>query len=323
MKIYIKIGVPRWEEARNWGDYHFALAMQRSLADLGHQAVIQILPEWDLPVDGDSDVTIHLMGLSYYRVKKGPLNIIWIISHPEKAEAMDLDKYDLVFAASRDLAAHLAGMVRPPVLELLQFADTYHMYPDYQPDKAAEILFVGNSRKVFRKIVEDIMTCSGNLRIWGSNWEMFLPARLISGAYFPYENVRQLYSSCAILLNDHWDDMRQWNMVNNRVFDALACKTLVVSDQVDEIGKLFGDSVVMYSDRRDLCDKVDYYLKHEQERKALVENGHKTVIGNHGVMNRMQELLAKMDYSRSMKKPPFFSFGRIFRHFFRSGEGAR
>ena len=167
MKIYLKIGVPRLEEIRNWGDYHYARAMQKALEEIGHQTVIHILPEWDLPIDSDSDVTIHLMGLSHYRVKKGPLNIIWIISHPNKALEMDLNKYDLVFSASRSLARYLAGKTKPPVQELLQFADTYNMFPDFQEDKKTEILFVGNSRKVFRQIIQDILPISHKLHNLG------------------------------------------------------------------------------------------------------------------------------------------------------------
>lgn len=310
MKFYLKIGVPKWDEARNWGDYHYARAMQRALEELGHQAVVQILPEWNLADDHDSDVTIHLMGLSRYRVKKGPLNVLWIISHPEKALSLNLSQYDLVFSASRDLAAYLNGRVRPPVVELLQFADTYHMYPDFQPDKTSEILFIGNSRKVFRAIVQDILSCSRKLQIWGSNWEMFLPEEQICGTYYPYETVRHLYSSCSILLNDHWDDMRKWNMVNNRVFDALACKTLLVSDYVAEIEKLFGESVVMYRDREDLCRKIDRYLADSARREQLVEHGYAKIVENHGVLKRMEELLAKLALARPEKRHTIFSWVR-------------
>ena len=294
MKVYIKIGVPHWEEARSWGDYHYARAMAKALEELGNRTTIQILPEWNLPVDVNSDVTIHLMGLSPYRVKRGPLNVIWIISHPDKALNLNLEQYDLVFCASRPLAQHISDITSTPVHELLQFADTYHMYPDIREDKKTDLLFVGNSRKVFRQIVRDILSCSHSIQIWGSNWEMFLPAKQIRGTYFPYEEVRQLYSSCAILLNDHWDDMRRWNLINNRIYDALACKSLVISDHLDDIFRLFGDAVITYRDRRELCEKADYYLDQEEERREIAEVGFKKIIDCHGVKSRMAEMLEKL-----------------------------
>ena len=316
MKIYIKIGVPRFEEIKNWGDYHYARAMQKALEELGHQAVIHILPEWDLPVDSDSDVTIHLMGLSHYLVKKGPLNVIWIISHPNMALEMNLEKYDLVFSASRSLSLYLARKTKVPVQELLQFADTYNMFPDFQEDKKSEILFVGNSRKVFRQIIQDILPFSHKLQIWGSNWDIFLPAKQICGTYFPYENVRQLYSSCSILLNDHWADMRRWNLVNNRVFDALACKCLVVSDHVDDIPRLFGDSVVMYRNRKELLEKVDFYLSKEEERKNLVENGYRKVVEYHNVRKRMGEMFKKITSPSPSREVSYFQLGSLLRKLF-------
>ena len=55
-----------------------------------------------------------------------------------------------------------------------------------------------------------------------------------------------VYASAGVLLNDHWDTMRAWGFVSNRLFDALACGTPVVSDHLPEIPTLFGTAVATY-----------------------------------------------------------------------------
>lgn len=291
MKIFIKIGVPSWSETPSWGDYHFARAMQRALSGMGHEVVVQILPEWDDDSDRDSDVTIHLMGLSRYKAKKGPLNVLWLISHPDKISSINFSQYDLVFAASRPLAKKLKSLLGVPVVELLQFADTYHMFPDYTAELEHELTFVGNSRGEKRKIIKDILPCEYNLKIWGGGWEAFLPEGYVEGTYFPYSQLRRLYSSSLIVLNDHWEDMRRWGLVNNRIFDALACKGFVVSDANSEMARIFPEAVVSYLERKDLIEKIEYYLEHPQETEAKRELGYKLVKKHHSAEIRMQEMV--------------------------------
>ena len=110
--------------------------------------------------------------------------------------------------------------------------------------------------------------------------------------------------------------MRRWNLVNNRVFDALACKCLVVSDHVDEIARLFGDSVVMYRNRKELLDKVDFFLSKEQERKNMVENGYRKVVDCHNVRKRMEEMCDKLTSPRPSQEVSYFPLGRILRKYF-------
>ena len=68
---FFKIGVPSWNEAEKWGDYHLAHAMGTELEKRGHHLKIQILPEWKGPTDRQSDITIHTKGLSKYKLKRG------------------------------------------------------------------------------------------------------------------------------------------------------------------------------------------------------------------------------------------------------------
>ncbi|MBZ4659099.1 MAG: hypothetical protein JG766_1022 [Desulfacinum sp.] len=300
MKFYIKTGIPKWSEAERWGDYHFAHAMKAALEARGHQVRIQILPEWDGPEDADSDVTVHLMGLSLYKAKKGPLNVLWLISHPEMVPKIHLDQYDLILVASRPFVPVVQRVTQRPVVPLLQFADTRWMYPDPRPDRRATLLFVGNSRKVHRKILRDLLPCEYDLHVWGERWEGLIPQHLVKGVYYPYERVRELYSSCAILLNDHWDDMRRHGFVSNRIFDALACRAFVLSDPMEEIDALFDGAVATYETPEDLRARIRFFLDHPEERRTMAEKGYRIVTGEHTAEKRMEELL---EILRKMDRP--------------------
>ena len=49
---------------------------------------------------------------------------------------------------------------------------------------------------------------------------------------------------------------------------------------------------VSYDSTEDMMDKIDYYLKHEQERKEIAENGRKLVFEQHTYRQRFEEMLS-------------------------------
>ena len=265
--------------------------MGTELEKRGHRFSIQILPEWKGPDDALSDVTIHIKGLSRYKPKRGPLNLMWLISHPDGVTMRELKRYDLVLVASRPFARRLREKCRVPVRTLLQFADSDLMYPDPGEETGCQLLFLGNSRRVRRRIISDLLPTIADLHVWGSDWENFIPGRYIKGRYFPYEHARKLYSTARIVLNDHWDDMRDNGFINNRIFDALACRAFVLSDWCDDLDNLLHHCVVTYRGKEDLHEKIAYYLDHEAERGEIASRGYEMAAGRHSVAARVDDLL--------------------------------
>lgn len=70
--------------------------------------------------------------------------------------------------------------------------------------------------------------------------------------------------------------------IPQRVLDILGCGGFCLTNYQPEIAESFDDGkeLVMYSSMEDLISKVDYYLKHDEERKQIAENGYQKVIKN-------------------------------------------
>lgn len=60
-----------------------------------------------------------------------------------------------------------------------------------------------------------------------------------------------------------------------RVMDVLAAGGFILTNYCDETAELFEEDkeIVMYKTPEELFDKVDYYLRHEKERKAIAKRG--------------------------------------------------
>lgn len=64
-----------------------------------------------------------------------------------------------------------------------------------------------------------------------------------------------------------------------RVLDILACGGFCLTNYQPEIAENFEDGVqlVMYTSMEDLAHKAEYYLQHEEERKAIAQGGYKKI----------------------------------------------
>ncbi|HEX4805324.1 MAG TPA: glycosyltransferase, partial [Conexibacter sp.] len=310
LEVAIQICPQRWAGAERWGDTHFARALAGELERRGHRARLEVLAEWDAADRPPADVTIHLRGLWPYVPRRGgergaaaaraadELSVLWNISHPELVTPAECDAFDLVLTPSARRAEWLATRTSAPVELLEQATDPTVFFPDADPAHARELVFVGNSRGLFRPLLRDLLDGGHgprwDLAVWGQQWERFLPAGLVAGEHLPNDQVRRAYGSAAIVLNDHWDDMRAHGIVSNRVFDALACGALVISDHLPELEERFGGAVVTYRTPRELHAHVERLLADPAERAERAARGRAEVLAAHTFRHRVDALLASI-----------------------------
>lgn len=240
-------------------------------------------------------MAIHLKGLEPYVPKPAQFNVLWNISHPELVTPRECDKYDLVFVASERFARELNQKTETPVIVLEQATDPEVFFPETDPEYERELVFVGNSRGVERRILRDLLPTDRDLAVWGRLWEGRIDEKYLAGEFLPNSEVRKAYSSAAIVLNDHWDDMREHGFVSNRIYDALACGALVISDDLPEIEDRFGDAVVTYRTPEELRDLVDHYLANPEERRERGRRGWEKVLAGYTFEQRVERILAEVE----------------------------
>lgn len=292
-RFAIKVPAPDPAKVWEWGDYHFALGLRRALTQAGHSVRIDLLPDWYGEHTFADEVALVLRGLSKYRPQPDQINLMWNISHPDKVSDEEYAGYDHVFVASALWADKLSSRLRVPVTTLPQCTDPEVFYPD--PDRAVpahEVLFVGNSRKQFRPIVRHALMAGLPVAVYGTRWEGLIPASSIHGDHVPNDRLRQYYSRCGVLLNDHWPGMREAGFVSNRIFDAAACGALVVTDAVPGIEALFGDTVQIYDDTPEgLKARVDQLLTKSEAFSERCGDVRTQVLAKHTFAHRAEDIL--------------------------------
>jgi hypothetical protein len=292
LRIACTVACPSAKVAKRWGDWHLASALAVGLARYGHEVRVQTAPEADAPAGRCCDVHLVVRGLAPVRRTPGQRHVLWIVSHPESVETHECDEADLVLVASHRFAEALRQRTATPVEVMLQATD-HHRFRPVPPDPAHvhPVTVVAKTREVLRPIVAAAIAVGLRPAIYGGGWHGFVDDELIVADFVPNEELPSVYSSAGVVLNDHWETMRAWGFVSNRLFDVLACGTPVVSDHIPEIVDLFGGAVPTYRTPDELGAIVRALLDEPAGARERAAAGRARVLASHTFDHRAGELL--------------------------------
>lgn len=81
--------------------------------------------------------------------------------------------------------------------------------------------------------------------------------------------------------------------ISLRIWDVLGCGGFLLTNYQAEIPYYFkeGEDLVCFDGLEDLCEKVGYYLEHEEERKRIAWNGYRKVREKHSYIERIRTIL--------------------------------
>lgn len=257
LRIAIKNPAPSGPGAENWGDTHFARSLAKALQKKGFDTRVDFFDEWYDSGYLYDDIVIALRGNRRYYPQPGQLNVMWNISHPELVTGEEYEGYDHIFVPSKKYCEELSNDLSTRVSVLLQCTDPESFYP-VEDDliQGEQYLFVGNSRGHYRKAVKLCIENNVPVSVFGKGWDKIIPSGYIKASYIANNELKKYYSSCKVLFNDHWDDMASKGFISNRLFDAVACECTVISDKVEGIEEIFGDSVLVYDTEEEFRELV-------------------------------------------------------------------
>lgn len=252
LEFAIRISAP-WANRHVWGDTHYAQALQAQIEKLGHKARLVFQDEDErLDQASNTEVNLVLRGLTPHGPVRHGFNILWVISHPEKVGPVEMAGYNMVYLASE---AHAALMQHDPKVSPRVLLQATEFEPSADSGDGG-VVFVGNSRKVDRPIVRWAAEENLDLRLYGGDWDGTAAAEYCLGTSFANDQLPGLYGSADFVLNDHWQSMRDFGYLSNRLFDVVAAGGVAISDAMPAIDRFFGPAVNQVTDQGELAAVV-------------------------------------------------------------------
>jgi glycosyltransferase involved in cell wall biosynthesis len=93
----------------------------------------------------------------------------------------------------------------------------------------------------------------------------------------------------------HWNQNISVD-INYRNFETLGCGTFLLTNYVPDLESLFNEDehICVYRKKREVDEKLDFYLNHANERESMANRGNIHVKKHHTYINRAKTILKKL-----------------------------
>lgn len=138
------------------------------------------------------------------------------------------------------------------------------------------------------------------LEVWGDEgWRLLEEHGVTYRGYAAHkEPLNRIY--CGSTINLDIGRIYQSDIVTMRVYDILACGGFVLAEHSPDLERAFdvGAEIESYRDLGELQEKVQHYLAHPAEARAVAERGRRAVLERHDFRDRVRAMLSGVPRAR-------------------------
>lgn len=144
----------------------------------------------------------------------------------------------------------------------------------------------------YRAIIFESLMDAYKVKLWGDvpRW-LSSPARgLYQGRSVTELEKAKAFRAAKIVLNTFQGEV---SGVNQRFFEIAGCGGFQVCEYNDTVHEFFdvGKEIIVFKTIRDLAEKVDYYLKHPEERKKIADAAYIRAQREYTFQKRLKQML--------------------------------
>ncbi|AJQ25993.1 CgeB family protein [Pelosinus fermentans] len=215
--------------------------------------------------------------------------VLWLLDGIKRNSELEknLSFYDRCFVYDVLDIDLITRQYQIPCSQVLSSYDSAIYYPEEQ-SRDIDISFVGKPTKkrlqILKHVAEYALTHNRKFVVYGNFWGKHIWKKLqFKLKYSPLdkyaintminpESVAQLYRRTKICLNIH---IAEHDGLNPRTFEILGTKSFVLVDDKAELKQHFeiGKHLVVFNDKKDLIEKIEYYLENTDLRENIAADG--------------------------------------------------
>jgi hypothetical protein len=131
-----------------------------------------------------------------------------------------------------------------------------------------------------------LLSCASppyKLRLHGSHWDSSSEERILTAwrGFLPRDEIASAYNSAEVVIASTILEQARFGMINNRIFEALACGSLVISDDFEALNEMFGDLIFFAHDSdefkshlRNILSSQTNYSNYRQRSREVIMSYH-------------------------------------------------
>lgn len=157
-----------------------------------------------------------------------------------------------------------------------------------------EVVFLGHSEKDERRdYIKALMDRNIKVGVMKRSWEDFEPGnpmvvKLADSHKYYNEMLNKAKIALVFLSKINHDTYTR------RCFEIPATKTLMIAPYTEDLAAMYkdGKEVVLYRNKQEFVEKVQYYLEHEEERMQIANAGYERLMcDGHEVGDRVKQVM--------------------------------
>jgi spore maturation protein CgeB len=209
-----------------------------------------------------------------------------------------------------------------------QFACNHFLYKPLDLPKIYGATFVGQPHANREKIVEKLKRKGVNILCWGRGWpngrvsqeemtKIFCQSKInlnftkcsgkitlrsLAGIFLEKDGVSSIKVKNPLSWIDNLKSFidKQKHQIKGRSFEVPGLKSFVLTDYSQGLEEYYeiGKEIVCWENIDDLSEKIEYYLKNEDEREKIAEAGYERTIRDHTYEKRFNDIFKIIGISK-------------------------
>jgi len=154
-------------------------------------------------------------------------------------------------------------------------------YKPVKAEKKYDVVFIGMPIRDRADYIRFLKKSGVKIKLFGKGWDSYPDLKDIWGGYLPQEDYLKTISQARVNLSFSKGMLKgsERGQIKGRPWETLSCKSFILIEYFKNIASYFKDyRQISFKDKKELLEKINYYLKHEKEREKLTEKFHKIVL---------------------------------------------
>ncbi|HID96215.1 MAG TPA: tetratricopeptide repeat protein [Candidatus Latescibacteria bacterium] len=196
---------------------------------------------------------------------------------------------------------------------------------DLDEEHVSDVCLVGSYFPRRKRIIRTLAGLPAKISIVGPGWGRFKCGSLISlNKVVSLWEAARYHSGAKINLNIHRSESdvttHRENVVakspNGTFFYIAGCGGFqIVDESREDISRFFkvGREVITFSDKKDLQEKVKFYIENPEERREIADAAYRRAVSEHTYSHRLQQMLNVIESQPITHKVtvPFYNVGIV------------
>jgi glycosyltransferase involved in cell wall biosynthesis len=257
---------------------------------------------WDYVLIEGWFPSIHTF-LSIARNHNPTSSIVFICLDPSYPglDVVETFAVDGIVTNSDVVKRRFSGAIQTDFMYLAADADTMRPYNNIIRDWGAIYVGAGGHMLAVKPELQALLldALPFGLRLHGSGWDTVFELQHVGLGPLPEYELAPAYSSAEVVLASTIQSQRAYGMVNNRIFEALACGAVVLTADAPELRELGCDAILFVN----ATHNVAHYMRLLRSDPALADKlraaGRQFVLQRHTWEHRTVQLL---DFYRTLQR---------------------